>query len=753
MAVADPYAPCPCGSGEKFKWCCQKVEAVADRAQRLFDSGQLQSAIEAVDEGLRKEPENPLLLIRKAAYLLRRGEGELEAAKDALRRAVRKQPRSLGAQALLTQLVLETEGPHAGVAQLQQALFAVDRDRRPALADLVRAVAAFLADAGLYPAALRHLDLEEQLAPEPARRSGSPRRAIEGNPAISAWQKNPYRLAEPPAGLPTQAWGHFAEALVWAREGLWGPAGAAFERLSSGGKLPEADRNLGLCRLWLGDHAAAAPALRRWVARAGASAEAVDIEALCQQITPPGADDSVEQVHLIWPLRNRQALLETLRGDRWVHDEGRAPLNPEEEGSPEVDQFGLLDRPPVTAARGLNPEAIPRYVGRVLVGEDTVALESFDDGRLDALSERFTTLAAAAIAPAHPRTKVLAKVERSGLALTWEFFLPEGLEQDEIERLSREQGATTVRDVWPRTPMAYLGGRTPAAAAAAGNAEVPLRAALLQLELSAEPWRELVDFGAIRAALKIGSESAIDPETVDLRELHLARLNLVPVDRLSDERLIVFYDRARRTMQLDAVDRAARVLIERPAAAVLGKIESMVIYSDLSAVATARSQVATALDWLRRGRQADPGPARASNAPTWDMLEIRLRARTEPPTSWVPELAIVLQRYASTPAANERVLMGLIEMGLVRLVARPEKPEEVMLDTGPLQALMSAYGPRVTTASGDLGVSTSRGEIWTPGSAGGGGAIWTPGSGPPPAPGGAADRGEGEKPRLIIPGR
>ncbi|MEA2632804.1 MAG: hypothetical protein QOE66_3023, partial [Chloroflexota bacterium] len=80
-----------------------------------------------------------------------------------------------------------------------------------------------------------------------------------------------------------------------------------------------------------------------------------------------------------------------------------------------------------------------------------------------------------------------------------------------------------------------------------------------------------------------------------------------------------------------------------------------------------------------------------------------------------------------------------------------EQPDDLVADPRPLQALLARYGPRVTTASGQLGVAATKGEIWTPGSSAGGGAIWTPGSGPAgavpaPAPG-------GEKPRLIIPGR
>jgi tetratricopeptide (TPR) repeat protein len=759
MAAADPYAPCPCGSGQKFKWCCQKVEALADRAQRLIESGQLQGAIEALDEGLRKEPDSPLLLIRKAAYLAHRG--ALEAAREPLRRLVQKQPGHAAGQSLLTRLVLETEGPLAGAAQFQRALAGVERANWPLLGDVFGIVAGFLADAGLYQAALRHLELGAPFATGRADRTASLRPAIETNPTIPAWQKNAYRLSEPPESLPAEAWGRFAQALGWAREGLWNAAAAAFELLAAGGKVPEADRNLGLCRLWTGDHAAAVPALRRWVKRAGVTPEAVDIEALCQEIAPPGPDDTVEQVQLSWSLRDRERLLETLRADPMVHPEGTAPADPNAEDSPEVDQFALLDRSPIAARRGLNVAEIPRYQGRVLVGPETVALEAFDDGRLNALSARFTTLAGTAIAPAHPRSKVMAKVLRTGLALSWESLFPEGLEHDEIDRLVREHGAATVRDVWPVTPMPYLGGRTPAAAAAAGNAEVPLRAALFQLELAPEPWRDGFDFAALRAKLGVGPEAAVDPDTVDLNLLHVARLNLVPVERLSDARLVEFYGRARSSMQLDATERAALRLVENPSVAVVAKIESRVIYSDLIAVCSSRGQVARALEWLRRGRQADPASARASNAPYWDMLEIRLRSRVDPPESWVAELAVVLQRHGNDKVANEKVVMALIDMGLMRLVARAERPEEVFLDASPLQALMEAYGPRITTASGELGVAASRGQLWTPGSepGGSGGALWTPGSGSsagssaPPAAGAAPAPPGGERPRLIIPGR
>ena len=73
------------------------------------------------------------------------------------------------------------------------------------------------------------------------------------------------------------------------------------------------------------------------------------------------------------------------------------------------------------------------------------------------------------------------------------------------------------------------------------------------------------------------------------------------------------------------------------------------------------------------------------------------------------------------------------------------------LDTRTLEYYLNQFGPRVTTASGQLGAAATRGEIWTPDSGGGGGGaggspIWTPGSAHPPAVGGG-------KPSIIVTGQ
>ena len=126
------------------------------------------------------------------------------------------------------------------------------------------------------------------------------------------------------------------------------------------------------------------------------------------------------------------------------------------------------------------------------------------------------------------------------------------------------------------------------------------------------------------------------------------------------------------------------------------------------------------------------------------------------PTQWVPYLAIILDRKRPSQNADQitqTMIMGLIDLGLIRVVRNPQQPDQSQLDTRILEVLLQQYGPKIKTASGELGVSASKGGIWTPGQSAaapaGGGKIWTPGQsgGNPPQAGGESG------PKLFVPGR
>src|SRR4051794_6829952 len=222
MALVDPYAPCPCGSGKKFKWCCHKVESHAERAQRLVDNGQYDAAISVLSEGLAKAPDNPWLLLRKAMIFLM--QQNYDEAKQAIASLLRKQPDHLGAAVLQTRLLLGTDGPVAAAAQLQRALNHINDDARPGLSRLAAIVAVGMSKSQLYPAAFKHFDLALAIGSEEAETIKSSLQSLQANPAISPWLKASYTLLEAPEGMAETQLDKFDDALDWADDGLWGAA-------------------------------------------------------------------------------------------------------------------------------------------------------------------------------------------------------------------------------------------------------------------------------------------------------------------------------------------------------------------------------------------------------------------------------------------------------------------------------------------------------------------------------------------------
>src|SRR5579862_1396843 len=65
----DPYQPCPCGSGKKFKWCCQPVYVQIDKAFQQDEQGQHDTALRMMEEVCAEHPGNPEVWGRKAQLL------------------------------------------------------------------------------------------------------------------------------------------------------------------------------------------------------------------------------------------------------------------------------------------------------------------------------------------------------------------------------------------------------------------------------------------------------------------------------------------------------------------------------------------------------------------------------------------------------------------------------------------------------------------------------------------------------------
>ena len=96
------------------------------------------------------------------------------------------------------------------------------------------------------------------------------------------------------------------------------------------------------------------------------------------------------------------------------------------------------------------------------------------------------------------------------------------------------------------------------------------------------------------------------------------------------------------------------------------------------------------------------------------MIELQIQMVLEGPEVWVPRPRGDPRALSRQQEATSAVSCRLINLGLVQVVPDPNHPDQMALDTRTLEYYLNRYGPRVTTARGQLGVAATRGEIWTP---------------------------------------
>src|SRR5262245_40464038 len=114
MAI-DLYAPCPCGSGKKFKWCCQPIHAEIDKAFEQHEAGQHENALRTIEAVVQAHSTNPEAWGRKAQLL--HLNGRAEDAEKALEEAF-KLNKNYAFGYLLQGLFRQAEGEPVGAMML-----------------------------------------------------------------------------------------------------------------------------------------------------------------------------------------------------------------------------------------------------------------------------------------------------------------------------------------------------------------------------------------------------------------------------------------------------------------------------------------------------------------------------------------------------------------------------------------------------------------------------------------------------------
>jgi len=732
----DPYQDCPCGSGKKLKWCCQKVVKYAEKAEQLLEKDQVAAAMQAIDEGLAVEPENLWLRTMKAQILL--SAHDHDAAYPIVESILANNP---GYRPVL-QLRLQDELAHGAVeaaaATLQDVLDATPAGELEEPFAWMVFVGRALGELGYTFAALQHLRLaatHESLQAEVARDVA----AIEGNPEAAPWLRDSYELRPTPTdGGAGQRW---SNAIELAAIGRWRRAAAIFESIAA--EQPDnagARFNFALCQGWTAQNEAAAASLERFAQLESDAERALHALALAQCLDPRESAQSVDVVRIRYPIREASRLIQKLKD----HPRLQAHVLDAQQGELEEgvkDEFYLLNKDFVKDADAATMENLPAIVGVVRTRGTSLELEfaepAVDDPRPGVVLE-----AAGDTVDPNGERNVAGTIPLSTVRLRRMWGLPSNAPPQAVHRIRLMVHEQNYRAVWPETPLGWLGNKTPREAAQVSELKRILRAAVLLNEYATEAAQFDIDLSEMRQGLGLEPEPTLDGDSIEIDRLPLARLRQVRAESLSTPRLRTLFERALRFSLSLAIQRAAATLVARPADR--DQFDAVPAFRSNIEFARMRADRAAAQDWIVKARRFDSDAGVTPERPTWDIVEWQLSFQFDRPEQWAPRLAELMQKFGQNKEASSEMMLTLVRLGLARLVPHPQDPNRMLLDARLLEQILARYASRQASPLDLSPVGGQSGKIWTPGSeaAAGGSPIVLPGQDPAAAP----------RSKLVIPG-
>lgn len=598
----DPYSPCPCGSGKKFRFCCQDIFQDIDRAFALDQDGQHETALRAMEEVVRKHPSNPEALGRQAALLY--ANGRVEDAESALQKAF-----ALNADYpfgyLLRGQMRENEGEIAGAVVLYRK--AADR-YSPEARDILAQVYMLIAEAELKlnrPVAGRAaLSIMLHLHPnEEAHKSFD--EAFGEQSRFPAAARRAYTFLPLPASAPAERRAAWDRILQGAATGRLRDAAQAFAQVTTEAPDDAAGwYNLALARAWLGENASALEALDRYVtleadeAKAAAAWELGEVLRLGQ-----GLEDQADYVQqtVSFQVRQPQAFFQFM--NQWGQ-ERRFFGNMTDESQTMITGLVLEKVTALTAeSAAAKPPRIAAYY--VLVGE-LFQVRGVNAELLDQVVQEVQQRAGSFLSPPDRRRGPAG----FGDVLSAAVVIPiNALSEDDARRKVREHMERYFEETWIQRPLKSLGGVPPVDAAGHPVLRKKLSGVVQFLhDCLALGQDSGYDFNRLRRKLGLlGSDAAPaapagegGAPALDVTALSAAELaNLAP-EALPNDQLELAFQTANRLDARELAARFGRQLITRPAQG-----DRYTVYSKLIDLALGDRDTDTALELVDQGEKAD----------------------------------------------------------------------------------------------------------------------------------------------------
>jgi tetratricopeptide (TPR) repeat protein len=602
--VIDPYAACPCGSGKKFKWCCQPIYADIGKAFQQDEEGQHDTALRLLDQVTASHPDNPEAWGRKAELLYQNDKPD--EAEAALQKALDLNPNYPYGLFLRGQFRLREGELPGALILLRKAADLYDPAARDILGHLYMVI--FDSEMKLnHPVAARAAaDLSLRADPSNAELA----KGIEtvfgpNNPNLPATAKQKHTYRSLPASAPAERRAAWDRALSGAATGKLADAASAYTQLTQEDERDAAAwYNLGLTQAWQGQNAAAVAALERYVALEPDEIAAAQAWALAEVLRcGQGMEDLADHVEhsVTVGLRDPQQFVNWL-GD--LQKQGLltgAQVNQEEGMLMAV----ILEPPPPALTPELAAKQSPRIGAMCILMGNILRLWHINHDSLQRTVETMRAKLGPVLAgePYAARGPVkFHELLNDAIPL----LRGDTPEEDRL-RQSSEHFAKHFEEQWSRRPLKSLGNVSPLDAAGDPTRRKKLRGVLQFLEECATSVKLQYDFGRLRQRLGL-ADGAPSPEgqaeaTADIVAMPATELAALNVETLAEPQLEQAFLAAQKLEARELAGKFAQTLVTRPIRG--DKPDRYPWHNHLVQLALNQGDLDAALDRVNAGEQDD----------------------------------------------------------------------------------------------------------------------------------------------------
>ncbi|MBA63145.1 MAG: hypothetical protein CMJ76_12370 [Planctomycetaceae bacterium] len=677
---------CPCGSGDKIRFCCGSDMAKdLEKLSSGIEGEQYIATLKKID-GLIEEKGNLgcLLALRGIALM---ATGQIDEAQQNALEFLDIEPENSTAWA--QRAITSADEPHKVMEYVQRCLEHSSTEQIPQLIlPAIQGVTDALFASGNLFAAFSHLTLASAISRGNQQAVMRMFQFVQ-NPDYPLLLKQRLPLPSKSDDVPyAKAYDEISEL---SRRGAW------FLALDQAEDLLEQNNGdqtllkaIAVLNTYLGQDEGA-EAWREYITTIDSSSDdAIEAEAYAQMLENQSNPDvqPINRVsYNIADLDKVQELLVASDQARLVPSPDYSNEDPE--NPPPRNIFVITDRPQPESGAHLTLEEVPKGIASIyLFGKQTdrearIELVPSSIGGEQAAGEILADIANGNLGKPDS-TEEISQVPVLTDAMAWNPVFPDDTPQDKIQALSLEHRHTSLLETFPKIKLAALDDMTPEEASVDFEARIKLDACLLIIESNLQCRDHNATLNEVRTLLSLKPIEAVDPTDVDLDQIPDIRLARYDVKKLSTQQLGDVYQRCFFVGFRRGFINAAREIIERDEkpehvnmpdvyAALLESLDS--IEGRLELVEQAKAEVI----------------ALGESPAAWLLREIPLRLMNQEAQTASNLIRKLETDHINEPGIAEQLYGLLVQMGV-----------------------MNPDGTRATSAGPSSG--QSEGGIWTPGS-------------------------------------